>query len=210
MRTDRRPLVSEYRSDIPSNVLRKLNTAKLVAWDIETTGIDWRAERIATCQLFIPAANPIIVHISDELPTHLIALLESQHTRKVFHHAMFDLRFMVHSWHASPRNVACTKIAAKLLDRNNRANHSLKHLLKRYCGVTLDKSLSTSDWSAEPLSDAQIRYAVNDVAYLPQLLLGLEHELLQCGLIDLAHECFACVPTQVLLEIYGYHDIYKY
>mgnify|MGYP006194651211 CR=1 FL=1 len=35
--------------------------------------------------------------------------------QKVFHHAPFDLRFMVAQWNVTPRNIACTKVASKML-----------------------------------------------------------------------------------------------
>jgi len=130
--------------------------------------------------------------------------------KKIFHHAMFDLRFMVYRWHVVPETIACTKIAAKILDRENTESHSLKALAERYLGVVLDKTEQTSDWLAVHLSRDQLVYAARDVIYLPALLDTLEQELRNRDLLSLAHSCFAHVATRVQLDVLGYGDIYTY
>ena len=40
--------------DLPSDSLESIKVARTVAWDIETSGLDWRRDQIGTCQVYIP------------------------------------------------------------------------------------------------------------------------------------------------------------
>jgi len=83
----------------------------------------------------------------------------------------------------SPRNILCTKIAAKLL----RFQDSSLQALLESC---VDKSLQASDPLWETLSDEQVSYAVHEAAPLSDLLIDLERRLEQAGRIELARACF--------------------
>jgi ribonuclease D len=198
------------RKDIPQHLFDMFSQADAIAWDIETSGLDWRTERIATCQLYVWGSVPIIIRIEDNRPERLKSLLENRLIKKIFHHAMFDLRFMAHAWGARPQNVACTKIAAKLIDRDQAESHSLKDLVQRYLGVSIDKTEQTSDWLSARLTAGQIQYAASDVLHLPALLHEIQQRLESQQLVSLASECFAHIPTRVQLDIMGYPDIYTY
>lgn len=202
--------VETHEGDLPSAYLDQIRRLGVLAWDIETSGLDWRKDRIATCQVFMPTGHPIIVRINRHKPKRLMLLLADTSVRKVFHHAMFDLRFMSHNWRVAPKNVACTKIASKLLDADGKGEHSLKPLLERHLGVVINKDLQRSDWLSLELSQAQLAYAATDVIYLIPLLEVLERELESRGLLDLAHSCFDHIPTRVRLELLGYPDVYTY
>ncbi|OHB82657.1 MAG: hypothetical protein A2Z38_06115 [Planctomycetes bacterium RBG_19FT_COMBO_48_8] len=181
-----------------------------VSWDIETSGLDWKDERIATCQLCISGSQVFIVKTNENPPERLKTILGDSSVKKIFHHAAFDLRFMLHNWIVEPKNIACTKIAAKLLHPKNLDLHSLKGLIKHYFGVNISKNERTSNWFARDLTDDQIIYAANDVIYLEQLLPKLEKELYSKNLIEIALSCFEHIPTRVKLDVLGYDDVYKY
>lgn len=199
-----------YDHDIPSDYYDRIHNAKIVAWDIETSGLDWHNDRIGTCQLHTPDESVAIVKCSNIIPEKLKSLLSDASVKKVFHHAMFDLRFMSYHWDVSPNRVACTKIAAKLLDVENINNHTLKSLLKTYLDVSIDKNEQVSNWLADDLTDDQISYAARDVQYLLHLLNVLERQLEIKGLQSFAHSCFDHIPTRLRLDILGYGDIYSY
>ncbi len=48
-----------------------------VAWDIETSGLDWRKEIIGTCQLHIPDKGTLIVKIATQVPDRLCRILHT-------------------------------------------------------------------------------------------------------------------------------------
>lgn len=185
--------------------------ARIVAWDIETSGLECKIDRIATCQLHVPAVGTQVVRMNGGEPERLRALLASEHVVKVFHHAAFDLGFMRHHWKAAARNVACTKVLSKIIrpDAASR-EHSLKPTLERYLGVVLDKSQQRSDWFSPSLTQAQMIYAVRDVEYLIPLLEKLMQEARASGVADIAERAFAYLPTRVETDIRGCGDVYAY
>jgi ribonuclease D len=196
--------------DLPDEPLTKIRNAGVVAWDIETSGLDWQAERIATCQLYSPDSNVEVIKVGTHPPKNLNSLLADAAVIKIFHHAMFDLRFMHHNWGVTPSNIACTKIASKLLTPREKRAHSLKALVEQHLGVALDKTEQRSDWLSAKLTDEQLLYAASDVLYLIPLLKKLEEALQQKHLLDLARACYQHIPTRVRLDVLGYEDVYTY
>jgi ribonuclease D len=198
--------------DLPAELAMAFGSAPRIAWDVETMGLDWRQERLATCQLFAEGVGVTVVRIGDRRPARLIALLSNPMIEKVFHHAPFDLRFMVHSWDAQPVSVRCTKVASKLLapDAPNEA-HSLQQLVAHNLGVSLTKgAVRTSDWTAAELTAEQLDYAAADVLHLLALLDVMQAKLDRAGLSRLYDDCCAFLPSRVMLEIGGYPDVFAY
>lgn len=200
--------IHSWSGDIPEQVAIAARRVGVVAMDTETTGLDWRTERIATYQLLVPGILPGVGVVGPGVPLRLAAILSDSKVRKVFHHAMFDLRFMAHQWGVDAANVACTKIAGKLLYPT--FDNSLKALVRQHLKIELDKTLQSSDWQATVLSAGQLNYAAKDVAFLIELLNALETQLRSRQLAELATACFAHIPTRVRLELLGYPDVYQY
>lgn len=141
------------------------------AVDTETSGLDWRTDRLGICQIYSPETGPVIVRNTGHRPEHLAAILESSTVQSVFHFAPFDLRFLEHGWAIRVRNVRCTKTASRVLDPDlPNAEHSLKPLLQRRLGIRVDKgAVRTSDWGTDELSAEQAQYAIGDVRHLLDL-----------------------------------------
>lgn len=208
---------SQYRihvckNDISKEYFKLINSSGIVACDIETSGLDWSSDRIGTCQLFSPNGynQIVIVKIGNKNPKYLSSILENKLIEKIFHHAMFDLRFMCFYWKIQPCNIKCTKIASKLLDVQNKENHHLVDLLEKYIGIKIEKDQMKSDWFSDNLTIEQKIYAANDVYYLIPLFNFLKEKLKSQHLLDVANECFNHIPTRLKLEISGYKDIYTY
>ncbi len=182
---------------------------KLAAFDIETTGLDWAKDSIQTCQVYVPGEGLELIRVGDSPPSRIIDLVTATEVRSIFHHALFDLRFMMHHWDAKASNVACTKVASKLLVPERKI-HSLQFLLQEVLGITIPKGQATSDWGAKELSKDQLRYAASDVFYLPALLEAIEARLQETNLLDLAHRCFEHIPARVMLDVGHYGDIFTY
>jgi ribonuclease D len=200
-----------YENDCPKAFVNAARKHQMVAWDIETSGLDWKSQRIGICQLLVKEQGLSIVKIKkNRKPPNLASILEDCSIQKVFHHAMFDLRFLCYHWGVAAENIACTKIASKLIDPNKTQGHTLAELVHHYLGVALDKTNRKSDWLTWGLSPDQLKYAGDDVKYLPALLDALLKELEKKKRRDLAIRCFAHIPTQVQLEIQGFKDVYGY
>jgi ribonuclease D len=198
--------------DLSLELAYAFSEAPRVAWDVETTGLDWRRDRLGTCQLSAEGVGVAIVRVDGQRPGRLAALLEKPDVEKVFHHAPFDLRFMVRAWNVWPMAVRCTKVASKLLEPKapNEA-HSLQQLVRRHLGVTLEKgAVRTSDWSSAHLTPEQLDYAASDVLHLLPLLDTLQDALKAKGLTRLYDDCCAFLPARAALEIGGYPDVFAY
>src|SRR5260370_6089283 len=113
------------------------------------------------------------------------------------------------SWHTNglpnPGNIACTKIASKLLNKTS-PEHSLKHLVHSYLNVNLNKRGRRSNWLKATLTERQVAYASEDMAHLIELIDVLEAELQEQELLSLARACFDHIPNRVQLDIRGYPD----
>lgn len=197
--------------DISPNLDWAARDSRLVAWDIETSGLDWKNDRIATCQVYVPNHGIEIIRIGEQIPDRLRELLMSERVVKVFHHAAFDLRFMTHHWNALPKSVACTKILSKIVRPDlEPKQHSLKPTLWRYLEVEIDKGQQTSDWFSPELGAEQLAYAARDVEFLVPLFEKLLDVARAHGLADIAERTFAYLPTRVETDLRGCGDVFSY
>ena len=73
-------------------------------------------------------------------------------------------------------------------------------LLTTYVGIDLPPSRQKDDWSERPLSEAQLRYAVGDVAYLLPLKARLVDELTRVGRLAWVEEECAALAAQLVPE----------
>jgi ribonuclease D len=203
-------LIAICKGDLDESTALRFEKSGVVSLDLETSGLDWKVDKVATCQLHNEDVGSVIV-MADGIPKKVLSIIENPSVLKIFHHAMFDLRFMRYQWNVVPENVACTKIASKLLYRDSEPSaHSLKPLLMRALGVEIDKSEQRSDWTTESLTDSQVRYAISDVTYLKPLLDFLRQQLELEGRSALLSGCFSHLPTRVDLDLMGYNDVYTY
>ncbi|MFT3789130.1 MAG: ribonuclease D [Tepidisphaeraceae bacterium] len=110
--------------------------------------------------------------------------------RKLVHAGDQDLE---HVWRATgraPANVLDTQVAGGFVALSYPA--ALTKLVQEFTGTKLHKAFTFTDWSHRPLSSSQLRYAADDVRYLPLLAGKLEAMLRERGRYDWAMaECDA-------------------
>lgn len=197
--------------DLSAARLEDARAAGRVAWDIETSGLSFRADEIETCQVALGHDIVVVRLERGVVPQNLRELLGDDAVLKVFHHAPFDLRFMAHKWGVRPHSVACTKIAAKILwPGRDSSEYSLKPLLEEMLDVSIDKGQQVSDWSRAVLTSEQLAYAANDVRFLTRLYDELMTRATACGLADAVEASYAYLPTRVQLDIAGAGDVFAY
>jgi ribonuclease D len=200
-----------HNGDISPEFLDHIRATGAVAWDIETSGLDWRKDRIGTCQLATYDEVAVVKLGSRTPPTALADLLSDGTVTKVFHHAPFDLRFMAHQWKTPILNVACTKITSKILDPQlPSSEHSLKPTLDRHLGIEISKAAQQSNWMADTLTEEQLKYAAADVQHLLELYDVLVAKCARISVIDLVLDSFRYLPTRVLLDLRGSGDVFVY
>ena len=97
----------------------------------------------------------------------LAQLLENRSIVKLFHAARQDIEILYREVGCMPVHVFDTQIAAALIGQTQQVGYAV--LVHALCGVKLKKTDSFTDWSVRPLTDSQIRYAAEDVLYLPEM-----------------------------------------
>ena len=94
---------------------------------------------------------------------------------KIVHSGRQDIEILYHEVGVMPWPIFDTQIAASLLGYTQQIGYG--PLVHAECGVDLDKLDSFTDWAQRPLSESQIRYAADDVIYLPQTYRQLRDRL---------------------------------
>ena len=197
--------------DVDRGFLDRAARSGRVAWDIETTGLDWRTAQIGTVQVATVSEIAVVQLQPGQVPGQLSRLLASPDGEKVCHHAAFALRFMAWSWRVQAQHVACTKVLPKILDPAAPHNqHSLKPILERYLGVHITKDEQRSDWAASNLRAEQVAYAAADVRHLLALFDVMTERARDLGVWELACASFDYLPTRVALDLRGSGDVYAY
>ncbi|MEW6766167.1 MAG: ribonuclease D [Pseudomonadota bacterium] len=120
----------------------------------------------------------------------LAELLARPGQPSILHAASQDLEVLHQQLGILPASLFDTQIAAALCGMGEQIGYAA--LVERLFDVQLDKAHSRTDWSRRPLSDEQLRYAIDDVRYLPEAHAILTERLAQLGrLAWLEEDCTA-------------------
>lgn len=149
-----------------------------------------------------------------QYPDNLSKLIEETRILKIFHHALFDLRFLHAGYGMCATTVVCTKLLEKILRPGSQEEgfYSLSGLAKRYLNIDMPKGYALSDWETPELTPEQIRYAAEDVAHLDTIFakqyVTLGHATERS---DAAHKVMHSLSALAVLEAgYGAEDIFSY
>ncbi|MGJ3250330.1 MAG: ribonuclease H-like domain-containing protein [Elainellaceae cyanobacterium] len=198
--------------DLSDDSLSQLLEADSIAIDTETMGLLPQRDRLCLVQLCDPQdrVTAVRIEIGQKEAPNLKQLLETPTILKVFHFARFDIAMLRYHLGIQVASLFCTKIASKLA-RTYTPRHGLKDVVQELEHVELDKSAQSSDWgNVANLSPDQLQYAANDVRHLLSVQLKLTEMLKREGRLDLAQQCFACLPVLATLDLLQYHNIFEH
>ncbi|CAL1239160.1 ribonuclease D [Candidatus Methylocalor cossyra] len=119
-------------------------------------------------------------------------------TIKIFHAARQDLEVFYHIWKKLPAPIFDTQIAAPLIGLPEQVSYAT--LVGELLGVSLGKNHTRTDWSARPLSAAQLRYAADDAIYLAAAYQALRGRLEALGRLDWLDDEFNALLDPTLYE----------
>lgn len=193
-----------HKGDLPDD----LDLGPIVAIDSETMGLSYARDRLCLVQL---SAGDGVCHAVQFAPgaydaPNLKRLLTDPKVLKLFHFARFDVGMFQRYLGVSTAPIYCTKIASKLV-RTYTDRHGLKDLVKEVLNVELSKEQQSSDWGAPTLTERQLSYAANDVAYLHRLREALDVMLAREGRTALAQACFDFLPARATLDLAGWGEV---
>jgi len=198
-----------HKGDLPAG----LELGPSVAIDTEALGLNPQRDRLCLVQLSAGDGVAHLVQFARDSygAPNLVRLLEDPKVEKLFHFARFDLALMKRYLGVMARPIYCTRTASKLA-RTYTDKHGLKDLVKELLDVDLSKQQQSSDWGSENLTEQQLAYAANDVAYLHRLKAALDEMLDREGRMSLAQACFAFLPDRAELDLAGWgeNDIFAH
>jgi ribonuclease D len=168
-----RELVAEIRDEPRYAFDTEFHTERTYVPELALIQIAWRDK--------VALVDPLAVD-----PSPLGEVLAGPGTA-VAHAASQDLDVLLAACGAVPAKVFDTQIVAGFLGLST---PSLARLLDQVLGVALPKADRLSDWLVRPISERQVTYAVNDVAYLLELRTVLTERLRFLGRLEWAlDEC---------------------
>ena len=126
------------------------------------------------------------------------ALLFDPAITKVLHSGRQDLEIFHRVWGRLPAPLFDTQVAAPLLGLAEQIGYGA--LVEELLGVSLGKGHTRTDWSMRPLTEAQIRYAADDVIYLGAAYVALLGQLESLGRLGWLEEDFAALLNPALYE----------
>ena len=173
-------------------LIQRIGAAERVAVDTEADSLHNYFEKVCLVQLSLGGEHYLVDPLCG---LDLNGLLEALADKPlILHGGDYDLRMMRASIGFRPRReVFDTMIAAQLLGFEQ---IGLAALIERYFDITIGKAGQKSDWSRRPLSENQLRYAVNDTRFLERLADRMHGELSARGRVDWHSEsCRAMVES---------------
>ena len=110
------------------------------------------------------------------------AVLEDETRIIIMHACGEDLELLAHHLGASPTAVFDTQLAHAFVSTDFALSYT--NLVRTHLELELGKAQTRSDWRRRPLSEAQIRYACEDVAHLLPLHERLNERLAYLGRVQ--------------------------
>ncbi len=134
---------------------------------IDTEFIRERTYFPQLCLLQVAGDNDVaaIDPLAEELDmTPFLELMKNPNQMKVFHAGGQDLEIFYRLTGTTPQPLYDTQIAAMVCGFGEQIGY--ESLVRDLCGGKLDKGSRFTDWAQRPLTDRQIKYALEDVIYL--------------------------------------------
>ena len=119
------------------------------------------------------------------------ALLADEEVVKVFHACRQDVEIFLLRFGRTPAPMFDTQVAAMVAGFGDQASYD--SLARALAGAQIDKAHRFSDWSARPLSSAQITYAAGDVTHLRRIYVALCERLAKEDRLDWVAEEMAAL-----------------
>lgn len=163
--------------------------------------IDTEFERSRTFNM-----NPALLQVMLGGEAYLIDLLDESLASQPFkaikniilHSGSEDLCLWHQLTEDVPKGLFDTQVAAAVCGYG--LHYSYQNLVKDMLGIELSKAESRSDWLQRPLTDAQIDYAIEDIAHLPAIKDELSGQMEAKGLMPLFDALMQQQLSQVTVD----------
>jgi ribonuclease D len=166
------------------DALAHLRSKKVFAYDTEFIGEESYWPRICLVQLATTERVVLVdaVAVPDLKP--IFELVADPELLTLVHAGTQDLEPVRRLLGREPANTLDVQVAAAFAEMPWPAG--LEKLVERFAGHRISKGHTFTNWDARPLSRSQLRYAADDVRYLPLVWERLREELGRRGTLDWA------------------------
>jgi ribonuclease D len=180
------------------SLCQTLRQSPRLALDTEFVGEDTFVPRLELIQVATATAAAVIdfpaVQSSGSLDAFWELICDTK-IEKIVHAGRQDLDLFATHAGQIPKPFFDTQIAAAMVGYG--AQVAYANLVQRLHGTKLDKAHTFTNWSARPLSDDQIAYALEDVEFLLSIHTHLQDRLSSLGRLEWVSEEFARLETAV-------------
>ncbi len=162
--------------------------SEFLAIDTEFIRVDTYYPQLCLVQVRDSHSSALVDTVALGDLTPLLDTLYAPGIIKLFHAPGQDLEILVRLRGRCPQPLFDTQIAATLLGIGDQIGYA--GLIEKRLGITLDKSLSRTNWARRPLTGPEMDYAAADVEYLAQIYPELQAMLVERGrLAWMAEDC---------------------
>lgn len=159
----------------------ELSKSELLGIDTE---FDWRTTYFPKLSL-IQISSEKSLFLIDCLKVNpkiiLKKYLENKNILKIFHSVRSDTTVLSKCLGCITNNVFDIQVADKIL--SNTEIQAYGKIVKKFFNISLKKTETNSNWLKRPLSDSQIKYALDDVDYLIEIYGYQKNMLKKVGLL---------------------------
>lgn len=187
-----------------------LEKSPILALDTEFVGEDTFIPRLELIQVATATTAAVIDFPAVQAGGSLDVfwkLICNDKIEKVVHAGRQDLDLFATHAGQIPKPFFDTQIAAAMVGYG--AQVAYANLVQRLHGTKLAKAHTFTNWSARPLSDDQIAYALEDVEFLLSIHMHLQDRLSALGRLEWVNEEFARLETAVGEKSREPHERYQ-
>jgi len=186
-----------------AEVLPELQSASMLAIDVETTGLDPYTCTLLLVQIGIPGKAFVFDARKVDL-SPLKEILENPNTLKILHNAKFDYSIIRVLENINIANMYDTMLAERLLTNGISREISLLAVSRKYLGIDLEKAVRQTFVNPKTtFTEEQLEYAALDVLVMFPIFEKQFKALEREGLIKIAQLEFQVSPVVGEMEIKG-------
>lgn len=161
-----------------------LSSHDCIAFDTEFIGEETYYPQVCLIQVGTTEAVFLIDPMAVSDLTNLWAVIADEQRTTLVHAGRQDLQILARDLGRMPRTILDTQVLAGFAGLPWPC--ALSKTIKSVLGVTVPPGMTFTAWDARPLSNRQLRYAADDVRYLPAV-----YERLRADITDRGHWAWA-------------------
>jgi ribonuclease D len=165
-----------------AELISSISTEPTISLDTEFMRESTYYPKLCLIQIATPKLAACIDCLADLDFSPLFELLLEKNRTWILHSSRQDLEVINQHANGLPTHLIDTQIAAALLGHPPQIG--LQDITQELLNITLDKSLTRTNWAKRPLATAAVEYALHDVHHLLRLWDRLRSELEKHGRIN--------------------------